>query len=158
MISCTIVVQKSRGEIDQDTMECRARRNDVEVTIFENMVTLDPGSEKDVPLQPTYSESGVIKGVNSIVEGCKSDCEDKNSSNIKTEYWGSEDKIDGIYQCHLAHSDFSGHVYNQSKCEGGIGNAKRNMIIGETVLTKKPRRDKISSHLSGSLKEIRPVQ
>ena len=70
MISCTIVVQKSRGEIDQDTMECRARRNDVEVTVFENMVTLDPESEKDVPLQPDYSESDLIKGGNRIVEGC----------------------------------------------------------------------------------------
>ena len=77
---------------------------------------------------------------------------------FEKEYWGSEDKIDGIYQRHLAHSDFSGQVYNQSKCEGGSGHAKRNLIIGDTVLTKKPRRDKISSHLSGSLKEIRPVQ
>ena len=74
------------AEINQDTIKFRARRNDMKVTIFENMVTLDPGSEKDVPLQPTYSESGVIKGVNSIEEGCESDCEDRNSSNIETEY------------------------------------------------------------------------
>ena len=78
---------------DQDIMECGLNINDVEVMRYENKVTLDPGPEKAVPLQPTYPVSGEIKGCNSIEEDFQSSCENESSSNNKTGSLGLEDKF-----------------------------------------------------------------
>ena len=51
---------------DQDIMERGLNINDMEVMRYENKVTLDPGPEKAVHLQPAYPESGETKGCNSI--------------------------------------------------------------------------------------------
>ena len=81
----------------QYIMECVVKINDMEVMSFKNMLTLDPWPEKDVPLQPAYSESGEIKGGNNIVEGCQRECEYESSSNIETEFWGSEAGSDSSF-------------------------------------------------------------
>ena len=78
---------------DQDIMERGLNINDVEVMRYENKVTLDPGPEKAVPLQPAYPESGEIKGCNSIEEDFQSGCENESSSNNKTGNLGLEDKF-----------------------------------------------------------------
>ena len=78
---------------DQDIMECGLNINDVEVMRYENKVTLDPGPEKAVPLQPGYLESGLIKGGISIEEDFQRGCENESSSNNKTGNLGLEDKF-----------------------------------------------------------------
>ena len=43
---------------DQDIMEFGLNINNVEVMRYDNKVTLDPGPENAVPLQPAYIVSG----------------------------------------------------------------------------------------------------
>ena len=70
-------------------------------------MTLDPGPEKAVPLQPAYPVSGEIKGCNSIEEYFQSGCESESSSNNKNGNLGLEDKVDEVKRLRFAHSDFS---------------------------------------------------
>ena len=53
-------------------MECGLNINNVEVMRCKNKVTLDPGPENAVTLQPDYTVSGEIKGCNSIEEDFQS--------------------------------------------------------------------------------------
>ena len=71
-------------QTDHDIMERGLYIYDVEVMRYENKVTLDPGPEKAVPLQPAYLVSGEIKDCNSIEEDFQSGCENDSSSNNKT--------------------------------------------------------------------------
>ena len=104
---------------DQDIMERGLNINDVEVMRYANKVTLDPGPEKAVPLQPAYPVSGEIKGCNSIEEDFQSGCDNDSSSNNKTGNLGLEDKADGVKRVRFAHSNFPGQVDNLSKYGGG---------------------------------------
>ena len=70
-------------------------------------MTLDPGPEKAVPLQPAYLVSGEIKGCNSVEEDFQSSCESESSSNNKTGKLGLEDKADEVKRLRFAHSKFS---------------------------------------------------
>ena len=78
---------------DQDIMERGLNINNVEVMRYENKLTLYPGPEKAVPLQPTYPVSGEIKGCNSIEEDFQSGCENESSSNNNTGNLGLEYKF-----------------------------------------------------------------
>ena len=105
---------------DQDIIECGLNINDVEVISYENKVTLDPGPEKAVPLQPAYPVSGKIKGCNSIEEDSQSGCENEISSNNKTGNLRLQDIVDEVKKLRFAYSNFSGQVYNVSEYGGAV--------------------------------------
>ena len=51
MLASSIFVEE---KTDKDIMERGLNINNVEVMTYDNKVTLDPGPEKAVPLQPAY--------------------------------------------------------------------------------------------------------
>ena len=83
-----------------------------------------------MPLQPAYSESGEIKGGNSIEGGCQKVCEDENSGNIETDFWGSEAGSDSIFTNSIV------KLLLLAVCEQYCGKDSRSSLKVKTVLLK----------------------
>ena len=83
-----------------------------------------------MPLQPAYSESGEIKGGNNIVEGCQRECEYESSSNIETEFWGSEAGSDSSF------INSTVKLLLLAVCEQYCGQNSRSSLHIKTVLCK----------------------